>query len=279
MSDHYAVMGNPIGHSRSPQIHSLFAQQTGEDVSYEAMLVPLDGFTHAVQAFRDAGGCGVNITVPFKEEAFRCADARSPAAECAGAVNTLRMESDGRLFGDNTDGIGLLRDLTQNHALTLQGKRLLLLGAGGAARGVLQPLLAEQPADIVVANRTPSRAADLARAFAHLGPVEGAGFDALGDHPFDLIINATSAELSGALPELPSSVLTASTWCYDMMYGAQPTAFMRWARAQGAAQAVDGLGMLVEQAGESFFIWRGRRPQTRAVIDTLRGALSGTTPP
>lgn len=271
----YAVMGNPIAHSRSPRIHSLFAEQTRQHIEYTAIQVDAGGFRQAVGNFEVNGGKGLNVTVPFKQEAWELADVRSALAERAGAVNTLSFES-GRVRGDNTDGVGLLRDLQVNHGLQLAGRQVLLLGAGGAARGVLEPLLEAGPARLVIANRTPMRAAELAAAFRDLGPVAGGSFEALAGDSFDLVINATAASLHDEVPPLPAGLLTAQASCYDLMYGARPTAFLRWARAAGARQALDGLGMLVEQAAESFYIWRGVRPDTAPVIETLRRELEST---
>jgi len=268
--DRYAVMGNPIAHSKSPRIHALFALQTGQQLEYTAILVELDGFEDAVDGFLESGGKGLNITVPFKEAAWALAHTRSARAERAGAVNTLVLDPSGRHFGDNTDGAGLVRDLVSNHGAVLQNRRILLVGAGGAARGVLQPLLNAEPALLVLANRTPGKAVELARGFCDLGRIEGCGLDDLEGQHFDIIINATAASLSGEVPALPSSIVTPDSWCYDMMYGDRPTAFMEWSRAQGAARALDGLGMLVEQAAESFYLWRRIRPDTRPVIAALR---------
>ena len=270
MTDRYAVMGNPIGHSKSPLIHTRFAQQTGQQLSYEALLVELDDFAAAVARFRAAGGKGLNVTVPFKQEAWALAGRRSQRAERAGAVNTLRLEDDGSLYGDNTDGVGLVRDLKENHAVALAGRRLLLLGAGGAVRGVLEPLLAERPAELVIANRTVAKADELAAAFADLGRVRASSFAALEGQQFDVVINGTAASLQGEVPPLPAGVLAADAVCYDMMYGKEPTPFLRWAAAAGATRALDGLGMLVEQAAESFYLWRGVRPATSPVIAALR---------
>jgi shikimate dehydrogenase len=273
--DLYAVMGNPIAHSKSPRIHALFAAQTRQRMSYEAMLVELGGFEQALGNFQAHGGKGCNVTLPFKEEAWRLMDARSERAEAAGAVNTVVFRPDGSRYGDNTDGVGLVRDLKDNHGVALAGRRLLILGAGGAVRGVLGPLLAEQPASVVIANRTVPRATELARAFAAQGAVRAAGFEALAGECFDVVINGTSASLQGELPPLPAGLLAPHAWCYDMMYGAQPTVFMQWAAAQGA-HAIDGLGMLVEQAAESFALWRGVHPDTAPVIKVLRDALNAS---
>jgi shikimate dehydrogenase len=271
--DKYAVMGNPITHSKSPRIHSLFAEQTGEAVDYTAIQVDPGGFEQAVAHFIATGGKGLNVTVPFKREAWQLVDTRSNRAERAGAVNTIKIESE-QLFGDNTDGIGLVNDLVRNNAIMLKGKRILLMGAGGAARGVLAPLLEQQPAQLVIANRTASRARDLAKEFSDLGAVQGCGYDAaLEKLQFDVIINATAASLQGELPPLPDAIVADGGACYDMMYGAQPTAFMNWATQQGAAKVLDGLGMLVEQAAESFDVWRGVHPDTQSVIEALRQEL------
>ena len=270
MTDHYAVMGNPIAHSKSPRIHTLFAKQTGAALDYRAILVAIDGFAEAVTDFRMNGGKGLNVTVPFKEQAWALSTSRSKRAELAGAVNTLSLEDDKTILGDNTDGAGLVRDLLQNHGARLAGQRILLLGAGGAARGVIGPLLDEKPALLVIANRTAEKAVELARLFCELGHTEGCGLGDVAGQPFDIIINATAASLSGTVPAIAGDTVTPGTRCYDMMYGDQPTAFMEWARAQGATQVTDGLGMLVEQAAESFYIWRKVRPDTAPVISALR---------
>ena len=264
MTDRYAVFGHPIAHSKSPQIHAAFARQTGQDMTYDAILAPLDGFAESVAQFIASGGRGANVTVPFKEAAFKLARRLSPRARRAGAVNTLSFDADG-ILGDNTDGAGLVADLTRNLHCALAGKRILLLGAGGAARGVIEPLLEQQPAEFVVANRTVSRAQELAELFDH--GIRAAGFDAT-DAPFDLVINATAASLAGELPPLSPRVFTADTLAYDMMYG-RDTPFLDFARTHGAATA-DGLGMLVEQAAEAFWLWRGVRPDTAPVIAALR---------
>lgn len=270
--DAYAVMGNPIAHSRSPQIHTAFAEQTGQRMVYTAIQVDPGGFEQAVGNFFANGGKGLNITVPFKREAWQLADERGPEAERAGAVNTLFMQN-GKLIGRNTDGVGLVRDLLVNHGAIITNKRVLLVGAGGAARGVLQPLLDEKPLTLVIANRTPDRAHDLAKAFSSEGEIHGSSFDELSDQAFDLIINATAASLQGELPHLPATVCAEACMVYDMMYGADETPFVRWGKQHGAAQSLDGLGMLVEQAAESFFYWRGVRPKTRPVIQLIRNAL------
>jgi shikimate dehydrogenase len=243
-------------------------------MQYTAIHVDLGGFAQAVGNFDASGGKGLNITVPFKQEAFALVDTRSARAERAGAVNTIKFEKDKR-YGDNTDGVGLVNDLTLNHHLSLQGKHILLMGAGGAARGVLAPLLETRPAQIVIANRTPDKAVELAAAFADLGKVHGCGYHELEGQQFDVVINATAASLQGELPPLPVSILASGAVCYDMMYGKQ-TPFMDWANAHGAALVLDGLGMLVEQAAESFYIWRGVRPQTAPVIELLRKEIQAS---
>lgn len=270
--DRYAVLGNPIAHSRSPSIHARFAAQTGQPISYEKLLVPLGGFAAAVASFVAAGGRGANVTVPFKIDACALADYLSTRAAAAGAVNTLRFEN-GRVFGDNTDGIGLVTDLTVNAGVALQGKRILLVGAGGAAQGVILPLLDQQPAQLVIANRTESKARQVAARFTSdvldVCPLE------VLDGPFDVVINATAASLGNAVPAIPVSVFSSHTLAYDMMYGPEPTAFMRFAAGHGAAVR-DGLGMLVEQAAEAFLVWRGVRPATAEVLAALRSTIKGS---
>ena len=272
--DRYAVMGNPIAHSKSPDIHARFATQTGQDIEYTAILVEPGGFPQAVGNFQASGGKGLNVTVPFKHEAWKLADQLTERARLAGAVNTLKFEADGSVQGDNTDGIGLVRDIRDHHGIPLQGSSILLLGAGGAARGVLEPLLAEQPKQLVIANRTEDKAVTLAAEFQHLGKVSGCSLQALAGQQFDLVINATSASLHGDLPPLPDDLLNKDACCYDMMYGAEPTIFMQWAVQHGARKCLDGLGMLVGQAAESFALWRGIRPEVDEVILYLRKKLS-----
>ena len=270
--DRYAVVGNPIAHSKSPWIHAAFARQTGQALTYEALLAPLDDFAATVARFRAEGGRGLNVTVPFKLEAFALADRRTPRAEAAGAVNTLAFGTDG-ILGDNTDGAGLVRDLASHLGCPPRGRRILLLGAGGATRGALLPLLDTAPADLCIANRTAHKAVELAQAFAaHAGTVriEGCGFEALADQRFDLVINATSASLSGELPPLPPGLYAQGALAYDMMYGRGHTPFLRAALADGAARVADGLGMLVEQAAKSFALWRGVRPDSAPVLAELR---------
>ncbi|TBU96559.1 shikimate dehydrogenase [Stutzerimonas kirkiae] len=269
--DRYGVFGNPIGHSKSPQIHRLFAEQTGQALSYEALLAPLDDFEGFARDFFRQGR-GANVTVPFKEQAYRLADQLSERARRAGAVNTLKQLDDGSLLGDNTDGAGLVADLLDNR-VAIEGRSILLLGAGGAVRGVLEPLLAQRPARLVIANRTRARAEQLAEAFAALGEVSASGFDELRA-PFELIINGTSASLGGELPAIANEVIRPGhSVCYDMMYGKAATPFNRWAAGQGAAKTLDGLGMLVGQAAEAFLLWRGVRPDSAPVLAELRRQL------
>jgi shikimate dehydrogenase len=269
--DRYAVMGNPVAHSLSPLIHGQFAAQTGQDISYEAILVPLEGFQAAVQTFQAEGGKGLNVTVPFKEEAWRLADEQSERARRARAVNTLVLQEDGRILGENTDGVGLLRDLTRNHEINIKNRRILILGAGGAVRGVLAPLLGEAPAEIRIANRTPERALQLVEDFRDLGQLRACSFEELDSYQADIIINGTSAGLSGELPPISEQIFAGVEAAYDMMYSQyEPTDFQCWAEACGASLSLDGLGMLVEQAAESFYIWRGIRPDTQTVIQSLR---------
>lgn len=265
----YAVVGNPISHSLSPVIHGHFARETGEAISYERIEAPVDGFAETVRGFFNGGGCGLNVTVPFKQQAWELVDQRSARAESAGAVNTLWRDEQQRLCGDNTDGVGLVRDLERNHGVPLKGRRVLILGAGGAVRGIMEPLIDAAPGEIVIANRTLARAEELAERFSGPVPVTAVAFDQASE-AFDLIINGTSASLQGDLPPLADSLVTPDTACYDMMYSAETTVFNRWAGERGARRTMDGLGMLVEQAAESFRIWRGVLPETMPVIEALR---------
>jgi shikimate dehydrogenase len=275
MADKYAVFGNPIAHSKSPDIHRQFAEQTGQDLSYSKQLVAEDGFEAAANEFFASGGKGLNITVPFKQDAYAYVARTTPRARRAGAVNTLSLEADGTILGDTTDGVGLVSDIVNNLGWEIRHKRVLVLGAGGAVRGALEPLLEQQPQHIVIANRTVDKALQLSKGFAEFGYLLGCGFDMLGEQQFDLIINGTSAGLQGELPPLPDSLIDANgtTACYDMLYGAEPTPFIQWAVQRGA-QVSDGLGMLVGQAAESFALWRGVRPETAPVIANLRDQLS-----
>ena len=272
MTDNYAVIGNPVAHSKSPLIHAAFAEQTGEDLRYGRLLGNLEDFAGDVRDFLAAGGLGLNVTLPFKEYAYRLADEVSERADAARAVNTLIKLKDGRLCGDNTDGAGLINDLVGNHGFQFRGTRVLLLGAGGAARGVLCPLLEAGPANLVVANRTAARAKTLVAELTHLGDSMACGLTELAGQRFDLVINATAAGLGGQNPSLPDDCLTADAWIYDMLYGNTATPFVLWGRKMGAAKALDGIGMLVEQAAESFYLWRGVRPDTAPIIARLRNA-------
>lgn len=266
--DRYAVFGHPVKHSKSPSIHAQFAQQTEQDLTYTAMELPIKGFIESARAcFEDLNFKGANVTVPFKEQAFAMVDELSPRAQRCGAVNTLIKLPDGRLRGDNTDGLGLVADL-KFHNVELAGKKILVIGAGGAVRGVLQPLLAENPAKVVIANRTVSKAEALANDFADLGEVSASAINELSE-AFDIVINGTSASLSGFCPVDDPAILAAGATSYDMMYGDKPTVFNAWAAEQGATP-IDGLGMLVEQAAEAFNLWRNVRPETNAVRADLR---------
>ncbi|MCK5894920.1 MAG: shikimate dehydrogenase [Endozoicomonadaceae bacterium] len=270
--DRYAVMGNPVAHSKSPAIHAAFAKQTGQDMAYDALMAPLDRFQTAVATFFQAGGKGLNITAPFKLEAWQIAECRTDRAEQARAVNTLWKERDGRLWGDNTDGVGIITDIVSNHNITITGKRVLVLGAGGAMRGILQPLLAEHPKCVVIANRTRSNAEVLVNHFRHWGRLEACDFEAL-DGTFDLVINGASASFQETFTPIPKGVIRGSSQVYDMTYGTEKTTFMQWAEERGADVLVDGLGMLVEQAAESFAIWRGVRPDAKSVIRQVRATM------
>ena len=270
--DRYAVFGNPISHSRSPQIHAAFAKQCDQRLTYEACLVAEDQFDDTVRDFFATGGKGLNITVPFKQAAYALADQLSERAQRAGAVNTLMLR-DAKLYGDNTDGVGMMRDIVDNLGWTIKDKRVLILGAGGAVRGVLAPLIACQPAQLVIGNRTVSQAEALSTHFADLYDIQACAIDDLDKYNVDLIINGTSASLSGELPDLPAGIISTEGCCYDMMYSATPTIFMRWAQQHDVTAVADGLGMLVEQAAESFYLWRGVRPSTAPVIDAIRRTL------
>ncbi len=242
-------------------------------MSYSTLLAEPARFRDTVTRFFAEGGRGLNVTVPFKQEAFEFADSCSPQATLAGAVNTLMMDDSGMLYGHNTDGVGLVRDLVQNLGQSLREKSILVLGAGGATRGILQPLLEQKPNNILIANRTPAKAEELAAIFSALGPVQACGFDGVPEQAFDWVINATAASLHGELPAVTTAILGSQSCCYDLMYAAQPTAFLRWAKDNGAALVADGLGMLVEQAAESFNLWRGVRPRTMEVMQELRNVL------
>ena len=259
-----------MGHSWSPFIHGLFARDTGHDVSYRLFDFTPQEFEPRVRDFFTLGGRGLNVTVPHKVAAVKIASQLTTRAAHAGAVNTLAVQKDGAILGDNTDGTGLVRDLCDNLGLVIIRRRILIIGAGGATRGVVAPLLALEPSEIVIANRTPERARDMAEAFAKLGPVLGVGFRDVPAGPFDVVINATSASLSGELPAVAAAVIGRETVCYDMAYGKTDTPFMQWGLSQGCARAIQGWGMLVEQAAESFRVWRGVKPSTASVLTALK---------
>jgi shikimate dehydrogenase len=267
-NDQYAVFGDPISHSKSPKIHQLFAEQTGQRMDYRAIQVPAEQFNPAVADFFKHGGQGLNCTVPLKELAWQRADQLTERARAAKAVNTLKRLADGQLLGDNTDGAGLIRDLTVNHALSLQSATILVLGAGGATRGIIGSLLEQNPRRLVIANRTVEKAIGLATEFNDRR-LEASRFEALGGQSFDLILNATSASLSGQMPPLPAHIVAAHGVCYDLAYANSATPFVSWGQAQGAIKSLDGLGMLVEQAAAAFYLWRGIQPDTAAVIHLL----------
>jgi len=268
MTDRYAVIGNPVEHSKSPLIHTEFARQTAQDMEYGRILAPIGGFRDSVEQFRAKGGRGLNVTVPFKEDAYLYATQLTQRAQLAHAVNTLHFRPDGSVLGDTTDGVGLVRDIVDNLGVSLHGKRILLMGAGGAARGVLQPLLDANPAHLFLVNRTAEKAMALKGMFP---AIEAGGYEDLSGLAFDVVINATASSLNNDLPPLPEAIFASGALAYDMMYG-RTTPFMQFAGAHGAAVVADGLGMLVEQAAESFFIWRGARPATAAVMARFRTA-------
>ncbi len=268
--DNYCVMGNPVAHSKSPQIHAAFADQTQQNIFYQAIQVDDGKFKAALKEFQAQGGKGLNITVPFKGEAWEISENRSNRAERALALNTISFDDAGNIIGDNTDGIGLVRDLTINLNISIKDKDILILGAGGAVRGILDPLFDSEAGRVTIANRTVSRAEKLADIFSDRGDISVCGYDELAGHTFDIIINGTSASLQGEVPPLPENLLNDNACCYDMMYSMSDTPFVSWAKAHGATKAFDGLGMLVEQAAESFFIWRGVRPDTSNIIQLLR---------
>ena len=267
--EHYAVFGSPIKHSKSPRIHKLFAEQTQQALIYDAQEVPAEQFQSAVSGFFEQGGKGLNCTLPLKELAWSFADIKTERAELSKAVNTLALQADGSTLGDNTDGVGLLTDLINNHQVKLSNTHVLILGAGGASRGIILPILEQNVASLVIANRTIDKAINLANEFVHKGTISGCGFDDLANQQFDLIINATSSSLSNDLPPLPENILRKNGVCYDLAYGNEPTTFVKWGEKNQALKSLDGLGMLVEQAAEAFFIWRGVRPNTKDVIALL----------
>jgi len=268
--DQYGVVGHPIAHSWSPFIHGMFARQTGEQLVYRLHDVKPADFRAYVLEFFSRGGRGLNVTVPHKVAAAELANELTPRAERATAVNTLAIQRDNRILGDNTDGAGLVHDLRDNLSVNLAGRRVLIVGAGGATRGVVAPLLVLRPAELVISNRTAERAHAFAADFKDIGNVRGCGFDDMGDAAYDVIINATSASLAGEVPAIPTNVIKGESLCYDMAYSKGDTPFLKWARETGCAHAVQGWGMLVEQAAESFQLWRGVRPQTRPVLEALR---------
>lgn len=270
MTDRYGVIGNPIAHSRSPDIHRLFAEQTGEHITYERILATRQDFTQVVRQFQDDGGKGLNVTLPFKHDACELVDQITELADHAGAVNTLLLQDDGTCIGANTDGIGLLRDLKKSLQLPLHARKILVLGAGGAARGIIEPLLGERPDILLIANRTKANARAIADTFQEAGPVWGCSLDEIPSRPFDLILHATSAGLQHRDLALPAGLVGSHTCCYDLMYGDTPSPFMQWGREQGAERVVDGFGMLLEQAAESFYLWRGKRPDTAMACRCLR---------
>jgi shikimate dehydrogenase len=267
--DNYAVFGNPIAHSKSPEIHHAFAQQLSLQISYKRILVDPGSFKQALIDFKNAGGKGLNITVPFKLDAFNAVDERSARAEIAGAVNTILFDAHGKSLGENTDGTGLLNDL-ENHNIAITGKQLLILGAGGAVRGILAPLVEAEPDSITIVNRTHDKALQLLKDFSNNENISAIELEALAGKQFDLIINGTAASLHGEMIQLPEDIIKTGGNCYDIAYSDEDTLFVQWAKQHGAHQALDGLGMLVEQAAESFYIWQGIRPQTGPVIEMLR---------
>ena len=272
--DRYAIIGHPVAHSKSPLLQQAFAKQTDQSIDYQLIDSPLDDFADTLNKFRESGGKGCSITVPFKYQAYQLADDVSDQAQLADAANTLWFTDDGVVHATNTDGIGLVRDIAQNQDYSLHNRQVLLLGAGGAARGAIKPLLDQQPSLLMVANRTAEKAYLLADKFNAYGNIKGCGLPDLKNLQFDLIINATSASLNQQTIALPDKLIAKSGWAYDMMYAAKPTIFLQWARQQGANQCVDGIGMLVEQGAESFFIWRGVRPKTQPVIAQLRKEIT-----
>jgi len=260
--DRYAVIGHPISHSQSPVIHSQFAQDTGQNIVYEAIDVASDQLETMLARFAEEGGCGLNVTVPHKQAVLMLMDNLTERAKLAGAVNTITCKENGKLEGDNTDGVGLIKDLRDNLSVKLSDVRVLILGAGGATRGIIPPILEQQPAQLVIANRTESKAHNLAARFTELGKVSGCSLDSLHEHQFNLIINATSAGLAETLPAFTPSILGAETVCYDLSYSTHDTPFVAWAKKHDCAHTYQGWGMLVEQAAEAFYIWRGVRPPT-----------------
>lgn len=273
MTDQYAVFGNPINHSKSPHIHRQFAEQTGQDMAYTKQLVAEGEFSKAAHEFFQQNGKGLNVTIPFKVEACGFATQLTPRARRAGAVNTLAKQADGSILGDNTDGIGMIHDM-HNLGWDLRGRRALILGAGGAVRGILQPLLEQEPAEVIIANRTLQKAEQLAKAFHDAGDIRAVTYEQLAGLKVDLVVNGTSASLHDEALPLPEDLLAEGAYCYDLMYGAEPTIFLHWAHTHGAAKTADGLGMLVGQAAEAFYLWRQIRPEVLPVINSIRRQLA-----
>lgn len=273
MTDHYAVIGNPLSHTKSPLIHGAFSREQNQDIDYVAIEAPLDGFAETVNRFRARGGCGVNVTAPFKLEAFAMATEQSQSARLAGAANAMKFDGD-RILVENFDGIGLVNDVQDNLGFPLRGKRVLLLGAGGAARGAILPILAAEPGQLTVANRSLQKASALQQQFAAGSVLRAGGYDELAGQQFDIILNATSASLRGELPPLPTGVFASGCLAYELVYGKGLTPFLRHAQQAGAGRLADGVGMLVEQAAEAFFWWRGVRPATAAMIATIAVPLA-----
>jgi len=266
----YAVFGNPVKHSKSPQIHTLFAEQIGIALKYQAIEVPTENFNEYVKLFSSLGGKGLNITVPFKEDACSVCTSLTQRAENSGSVNTIRIDEHKNIHGDTTDGQGLINDLTINYSINLKNKSILILRAGGSVKAILEPFCNQEPGSIIIANRTVSRAEQLAKKFSDQGNIEACSYAELSNRSFDLIINGTSLSLRGELPPIPGIVINNGACCYDLMYSDTDTIFMKWAAEQGASKVVDGLGMLVEQAAEAFLIWHGVKPDTAPVIQALK---------
>ena len=271
-ADQYAVVGNPVEHSKSPQIHALFAEQTEQSLEYTTLFAEADMFSRVVDDFRSGGGLGLNVTIPFKRDAWHYADRKSEKVRLSGAANILVFNKEG-VFADNTDGTGLVNDMVQNHSIALVGSNILVLGAGGAVRGTLGPLLEQKPVQVTIANRTVEKAIALGEQFSGLGNISACGLNELDNGSYDLIINGTAASLDGLLPSLPDGILANNGSAYDMMYAREATPFMAWAEQQTSGKILDGLGMLVEQAAESFYIWRNVRPATRSVIKAIRQSM------
>lgn len=270
--DSYAVIGNPVSHSKSPQIHAAFAKQTHQNMSYIAIEAPIEGFAETLKEFEAAGGKGCNVTLPFKEEAYKIATHHSDLVKQSGAANTLVFRKNNEVYADSTDGLGLVQDIINNHHYSFRQKSILIVGAGGVVKCIAGPILAQAPAQLFIANRTPEKAVAIAKQFKMHGNIKGFGLHDIPEEPFDLIINATSASLTGHIPNISNKLLGSHTWCYDLFYSDEPTAFLKWAKNLGVEKCVDGLGMLVEQAAAAFYLWRGVYPETKPVIEMLRGS-------